>query len=260
MHKLQYLAENADILRGRVVLDLACHTGASTQCIIDNGCESALGVDIRPELIEQARASVTGPAEFYVGNITDSNLIPNLVGRAQAVVCLGVLYHLYNHFDFLSLILQPHIEHVIIETEFGPESLNPEMFWGFENTSSKWHGWNDRVNIIPHGSPNLSWILNSAEIFGFGCDWLRCFSSGSGVKPIKEVTHEEYVAIAGPDWPPFQALTNEETLPDFVKQEINQMLGSTPAVHRRMIFRLYNRDRVQSTSLALKDIYRWPYN
>lgn len=257
MNKAQYLPAHASILKNKTVLDLACHTGKSTRLILEQGAQHVYAVDIRPDLVSQAQQQVPqSNATFVVGDITDPAVISHLVQASNTITCFGVLYHLFDHFRFLSHILKPNIEHVLLETLFGIESLNPEMSWAFESTDSVFNGWAPGCAVIPNGTPNASWILQAAEIFGFRCDWIHCY--GVQVKkPRAQITFEEYATVAGPDWPTFGTVISTDPIPEFVEQEIAQLLYEFTA--RRMILRLYNTRVVNSTPLAIQDIYQWPY-
>lgn len=256
MNKLKYLPIHQPIFQNKTVLDLGCHDGESTKIIHNLGALHTYGIDIRENLISKAkqyRSAIN--VEFFVGDITDSDLVSKLVASSNTVNCLGVLYHLFDHFRFFSLIFQPNIEHVLFETEFGSESLNPEMFWGFEITSNVLHGWAKDLKIIPNGTPNLSWILQAASIFGFECDWIHCY--GRQVpKSRKQVTIEEYLSIASADWPRYEQLISDEPIPEFVEQQIQHHLKVF--TNRRMILRLFNKKLIDSTPLSLADIYQWP--
>ena len=253
-----YLTKHQDSLRNKVVLDLACHDGESTHVIQQLGALHIFGVDVRSHLIEAAREKITGNVDFFVGDITDPAMISQLVDKSDTVVILGVLYHLFDHFRFLSTILKPNIQHCIIETVCGPESLNPEMFWGFEKTDRDTNGWYASIDTIPNGTPNLSWIIQSSKIFGFDCDWVE-YHGHKDPKRVSQITNEEYLAVAGPSWPSYQDLVLEKNIPDFVYDEINQMLNSYEHCYRRMIIRLYNTNLIQSTPVQLQEVYRWPY-
>jgi SAM-dependent methyltransferase len=257
MEKSQYLLENSDLLNHKTVLDLACHTGESTELIHQYGAQHVYAVDVRKELVKQSQARLPhSNIEFFVGDITDPKIISDLVAKSNTITCFGVLYHLFDHFRFFSHILKPNIEHVLLETEFGIESLNPEMCWGFEHTDSILNGWFQDFKITPYGAPNISWILQAASIFGFRCDWIEYY----GIRTKKtraQLTHEEYVNVAGPDWPPYATIISTDTIPEFVEQEISELLHNFTG--RRMIIRLYNTQLVQSTPLEISNIFKWPH-
>jgi SAM-dependent methyltransferase len=258
MQKSNYLHYNNHILKDKTVLDLACHDGTSTDLILKNGAKHVYAIDIRSHLIEKARSNITGPVDFFVGDITNDSLTSALIEQSDTVACFGVLYHLFDHFRFFKQILRPNIEHVLMETLFGPETLNPEMVWGFETTNDDKHGWMDGVDLIPNGTPNLSWIIQSSRIFGFECDWVHCYGNKQIKKSRKSITHEEYTLVAGPDWPPYVDIISNVDIPEFVEKELEQMLKEYLEIDRRMILRLYNTKLVDSIPLKIKDIYQWP--
>jgi SAM-dependent methyltransferase len=258
MKKDEYLLQNKVVIDNKTVLDLACHDGESTNLIQSLGARYIYAVDIRQHLIDKAKKEIYGNVDFFVHDITDYDFLTNLVEKSQTIICLGAFYHLFDHFRFLSKILRPNIDHVLIETVCGPETINPEMFWGFESTNEDLNGWIQGASIIPNGTPNLSWIVQSANAFGFELDWIHYYGS-SDLKQRVNITMEEYVAIAGPDWPPYRDIISNVEIPEFVEKELNQMLQEFPRAHKRMILRLYNTQTVDSKPLDIRDHYCWPY-
>lgn len=255
MKKIEYLSANSHIIKNKKILDLACHDGESTSIIQNLGADHIFAVEIRDHLIKKAQQRISGNVDFYQGDITDFNLINPLVNQSQTVMLLGVFYHLFDHFRFMSTILKPNIEHCLIETVCGSESLNPEMYWGFEETDSDFNGRFADYDRIPNGTPNTVWIVESAKIFGFDCDWIHYYGNKQK-KKLANITHEEYAIVSGPDWPPYHELVTGQNIPSFVRDELEQML--VDYTDRRMILRLYNKNTINSTPLDLKRIYKWP--
>lgn len=255
MKKIQYLSLNAELFKNKIVLDLACHSGQSTKVIHELGAKHVYAVDVRPELINKAQQELAvSNVEFIVGDITDYQLLPSLVTNSNIITCFGVLYHLFDHFRFFSHILKSNIEYVLFETEFGTESLNPTMDWGFEVTDNILHGYHENLKIIPNGTPNLAWILQASDVFGFKCDWIKFYGNKKS-KHRKQITSEEYLTIAGPNWPSYFEIISDNPIPDFVESEISQYLHIFTS--KRMIIRLYNSKSVNSNPLTLQDIYKW---
>jgi len=255
MNKKEYLKINESMIKDKIVVDLACHDGESTALIQSLGSEKVLAVEIREHLLSKAQHRVKGNVQWYHGDITNAGLIVPLIEQSNTVIVLGVLYHLFDHFRFMSNILKPNIEYCLIETVCGPESLNPEMFWGFEKTNHDKNGFFDCYDRVPHGTPNTAWIIEAAKIFGFDCDWIHYYGRPQK-KLINHITMEEYINVAGPDWPGYDQLVLDQNVPVFVKQELEQMLNDFES--KRMILRLYNTEKANSTPLSLKDIYSWP--
>jgi SAM-dependent methyltransferase len=131
--KQTYLQINQHLIKDKIVLDLACHDGKSTEIIKKLGAKHIYGVEARQDLLTEAKKNIEGDVDFFVGDIQDEKIISSLVKKSDTVIALGVLYHLYNHFGFFSYILKPNIDYVLIETIAGPETLDPSMAWGFED-------------------------------------------------------------------------------------------------------------------------------
>jgi len=256
--KEQEFCNHEQLFKDKVVLDLACHDGESTKLIYEHGSKHIHAVEARESLVAAARSRVPKGANFYVGDIQNPVLIEPLVEKSNCVVVLGVLYHLYNHFGFFNSILKPNIEYVLIETLAGSESLNPEMYWGFEKIDHRFAGWHDRVDIIPNGTPNISWILNSADIFGFSCDYVN-FYGRVYEKNKLNVTMEEYMAIRDSSWPDYNTFLSQKDTPKHILEDIEKMLGDEnhPLTEKRVFLRLYNKKLIQSTPLQPEDIYIW---
>ena len=173
------LKKHKKIFNNKRVLDLACNIGHSSNMIKDMGALQVTGIDVRENLIKIANEHYKDiDIDFLTGNITDPSLIKPLIHNYNVVSVFGALYHLYDHFNFFKLILRPTIEYVILDTLCGPETTNPEMFWGFENIERDLNGYDDEVSIVPHGIPNLSWIIQVADLFGFSCDYVEKYYDG----------------------------------------------------------------------------------
>ena len=253
-----FLKYNEHMIKNKTVLDLACHDGVSTGNIKNLGSKYIYGVEARKELIDTAKNNVQENVEFFVGDIQDDSLISPLVKKSDTVIVLGVLYHLYNHFGFFSLILKPNIEHVLIETIAGPETLNPEMFWGFEKVDSSKMGWHDTANVIPNGTPNLSWILQAAKAFGFDCDWVKYYGF-LRPKTRYTVTLSEYTSIKDESWPDYADFLTRDRLPDNILNDISTLLGDNTdsGSSKRVLIRLYNKNLVKSTPIDIEKHYVW---
>lgn len=61
----------AGLAAGRRVLDAACGTGYGTAALAAAGAAAAVGVDVSPEAIEVARASVAPNLSYRVGDVRD---------------------------------------------------------------------------------------------------------------------------------------------------------------------------------------------
>ena len=257
--KKEYLKLNQHLIKNKTVLDLACHDGESTGIIKDLGANFVYGVEAREEVLQKAKNEVKGNVDFFVGDIQDQKLIAPLVKKCQSVILLGVCYHLYNHFGLFTQILRPNIDHVLIETIAGPETMNPAMFWGFENTNHVSNGWHPETVEIPHGAPNLSWIFATANIFGFSCDW--AWSLGDlPAKTRHNITQKEYTQIKQRNWPEYEKIISNDIIQEKILNDISTMFVDDSPEHsgkKRIVLRLYNRQTISSTPINLADCYVW---
>jgi len=77
---------------GSKVLDVGCGTGVSAPHYLEKGCEYS-GVDISPQMVEQARANVPWErASFSVGDVESGLAFPD--GQFDLLIGLGLLEYL----------------------------------------------------------------------------------------------------------------------------------------------------------------------
>ena len=99
--ELKVLVEKGFIKPCRA-LDIGCGTGTSTIYLSKNGFD-VMGIDISKEAIKKAvsKASMTrAKCRFYIGDITDSNLIEKMDGgRFDVILDVGCLHTIISHKD-----------------------------------------------------------------------------------------------------------------------------------------------------------------
>ncbi len=103
-----WIAENA---RGKVFLDYACGNGGNAILAAQSGAELAMGLDISPVSVQNARnsaeaAGVSSNAAFFQADAENTRL-PD--GSVDTIICSGMLHHLDLSFAFPELrrILAP---------------------------------------------------------------------------------------------------------------------------------------------------------
>ena len=168
----QIVDHQKDILKGKRVLDIACNQGLTTAQIAKYA-ERVTAFDIRADQVKLAPDLPN--VQYLVGDALDESFITPLLLDTDVVMNCGMFYHLFNHFGYLELVCKPHIEYVVIETIYGPESSSPGMFWDFEDTSITLNGSYRGLATIPNGTPNLAWIMKAANVFNFGVDYVEKF-------------------------------------------------------------------------------------
>lgn len=89
---------DAAALAGRRILELGCGTGELGQAFVERGA-IVVSVDARPAYIAELRARYPG-REAHVADL--ETMDPSALGRFDAVLCFGLLYHLATPGEFLA--------------------------------------------------------------------------------------------------------------------------------------------------------------
>jgi hypothetical protein len=163
------------------VLDLASHTGESSICCSERGATSVIGLEPRLELVQQAidlaDHNKINNVEYIVGDATDKDQLTRLLTNIDTVITFGMFYHIADHNLMLKTICESGAKHLIIETEFGPESPNPSADWYVEKTDWLLAGHNGYTKILA-GVPNLKWIKDCLSIYGWEINYYKAFYQG----------------------------------------------------------------------------------
>ncbi|MEQ8266827.1 MAG: class I SAM-dependent methyltransferase [Parvibaculum sp.] len=128
---------NIDHIRGKSVVDLACNNGRWSYAAAAAGASRVMGVEGRPEKVEEARAlveklGVSDRVSFDVGDMYD--WLYEFDGEADTVLCLGVYYHIMDHYHLLRLIARHRPACIIIDSGF-VRSFRPMVHVKTENPS-----------------------------------------------------------------------------------------------------------------------------
>ena len=108
-------------LRGKRILDIACNSGFwSIQCGL-LGAE-VVGFDARPELIDQANMikSITGTNNVSFQVLDFEEMKPETLGRFDAVLNLGILYHLPDPLGALAATKAMAKSVIVVDTALWP--------------------------------------------------------------------------------------------------------------------------------------------
>jgi hypothetical protein len=138
---------NIDHVAGKRILDLAAHDGRWTWAALKSGASYVEAVEGRPELVAAANEALASyPKEtfrFRQGDIFDylEEIRRTHVGRFDTILCLGIFYHIAEHFRLLQLMtgLQPSA--IILDTAL-INTPEPKITFQPEATESK-------LNAIP---------------------------------------------------------------------------------------------------------------
>jgi tRNA (mo5U34)-methyltransferase len=105
-------------LRGRRVLDLGCNAGYWSLAAIEAGADFVLGVDLKPQYIEQAQLvfEVKRVDAARYGFHTGDLFTADLSGAFDVVLCLGVLDHLARPVELFELMARTGTELIVIDS------------------------------------------------------------------------------------------------------------------------------------------------
>lgn len=115
------IGDNLDIFEGARVLDIASHDGRWSFAALQAGSASVVGLEGRPELIENANETFEkygiDPARYrFVGGDLFHTLAEEQ-GEFDVVLCLGFLYHTLRYNELFARIRQLNPKYLIIDTQ-----------------------------------------------------------------------------------------------------------------------------------------------
>ncbi len=122
-HFMPSLSAAAGGLAGKRILDIACNSGFwSLQCAL-LGAREVVGIDARPELIEQAKLvqRVAGIDQVSFRQLDFWEMTPEVLsGPFDIVLNLGLLYHLAKPLEALERTLRMTTSVVLLDTAIDP--------------------------------------------------------------------------------------------------------------------------------------------
>ena len=98
--RLRNLFRHLDVhsLSGKRILEVGCGTGELGQAFVEAGCQ-VVSLEARPEYIQELQRRFPG-REAYTVDLEKWN--PETLGRFDALLCFGLLYHLSTPEPFLA--------------------------------------------------------------------------------------------------------------------------------------------------------------
>jgi SAM-dependent methyltransferase len=161
---------NIGHIAGKRVLDLAAHDGRWSWAALKSGASYVEGVEGRPELVAFANKALSAfPSEafrFSQGDIFDylEKLKQTEVNRLDTILCLGIIYHINEHFRLLQLMAALKPGAIILDGALVC-SDEPKITFKPEATASK-------LNAIP-GETQSDYALVGTMSRGLLNQWCR---------------------------------------------------------------------------------------
>jgi hypothetical protein len=172
----QVLLDNADLIRGRDVVDFAVNLGIFAFGCLHNGAQSVVGTEIRTDMVEHLNKVCTqyghpkNKIDIKQADIHDYQNNTMLCQGKDTVLLSGILYHIQDHYPVIKSICAASPQHIILETvDFtkGNETDTPCIYWRNEQTQIRLHAWNYGESAVPVGLPNTAWLDMVLNSFGY---------------------------------------------------------------------------------------------
>ena len=175
--------QNIDHVRNKKIIDIASHNGLWSFAALENGAEYTFGIEGRQELIDSGMSAFSKfdrhKYEFVCDDIFNALSKLDIYSQPQfdTVFCLGIFYHIMDHYRLMQMITQLKPEAIIMDTGLiNSEELVIKLY--LEDT--------DRIlNAIPErdnqkrrlvGFPSVSALKAMAESCGYKArmiEWCR---------------------------------------------------------------------------------------
>jgi hypothetical protein len=110
---------NRHLIKDAQVLDLASHDGRFSFAALQNDAKHVVGIEHKPRLARSAQENMRfydvlpSRYEFIVGDVFD---VMKTLGPFDVVFCFGLLYHIMNPLDLLSMIAELEPRWLIIDS------------------------------------------------------------------------------------------------------------------------------------------------
>jgi ubiquinone/menaquinone biosynthesis C-methylase UbiE len=113
--------DNLDIFEGARVLDIASHDGRWSFAALQAGAASVVGLEGRPELIDNANETFekygVDPARYRFVSGDLFHTLAEQSGEFDVVLCLGFLYHTLRYNELFARIRRFNPRYLIIDTQ-----------------------------------------------------------------------------------------------------------------------------------------------
>lgn len=165
--------ENADLVPGARVLDIASHDGRWSLAALTAGASSVVGIEGRQSLVDAANANLAaydapeGSYRFVAGDLFA--VLAEESPQVDVVLLLGFLYHTLRYNELFHLISRCGAGHLIIDTvvDRGPRNvirLADEGVGREGNAIADAYTFGDRVLT---GKPTVTAVGTMVGAYGF---------------------------------------------------------------------------------------------
>ncbi len=184
--------EHAKLFHQARVLDLASHDGRWTLAAVNAGARHVVGVEARPELVDEAEASM---AHYGVDPSRYELIRADVFEYLEAppafdlVLCLGFFYHTLRYGELLRGIRATGAEHVIVDSRTIPTDQQ-HIRLIIDHVEKQGHAVEDphgAGGAVLTGTPSRPALARMFEVYGYEVarkvDW-RALGSRYGTEHI----------------------------------------------------------------------------
>ncbi len=166
-----------DLIKDKTVLDIGARHGVWSWAALSLGAASALSVEGRANSIKRGEKmfSTIDPARYTAMHGDIYGVLPELLAQGktfQTILCLGIYYHVYDHYGLMTLMDQFEPEYIVIDTE-GPDTMDPMVRIRLEVTDD-WNNaiaQNERQKKAAVGDISRGGVAMLGESFGYKIHW-----------------------------------------------------------------------------------------
>jgi len=120
--KKRIIDANMDAISGKTIVDLAANNGRWSYAAIEAGANKVTSIEGRPERVVEAKnlfaeLGVSEKIETHCGDMYDW-LFTNSALRPDTVFCLGIYYHIMDHYYLLKQMAKLKPQTIIIDSGF----------------------------------------------------------------------------------------------------------------------------------------------
>ena len=160
--------QNKKHFSNKNILDLGSNLGYFSLFSLYSGCKNVKGIDVRSSKLEISKfickkAGYTN-FSFEEKNINDFPLLDTTLKDIDTILCLGLIYHVSNHYQLLTQLTNSKASCIIIDNSEQPEYVKsgyPHIHWKFDDLTGedgKMRGYMKDKDKVLVGKPNQAWI------------------------------------------------------------------------------------------------------
>lgn len=215
------ITDNADVLRGARVLDIASHDGRWSYAALQAGASHVIGIEARPNLVDNARRNLVAEgASPKSYDLVCADVFERL-GRhdlaVDVVLCLGFLYHTTRYSELFSGIRATGARHVIIDTAVLPPNVaKPMIDIVAEHSSHESNAVADRYSHRGRtlvGTPSVAAIDVMLAAYEFDVekrfDWAHLLELHPGARQIAQYRRQNRITIRAVRRPMTERVTSD---------------------------------------------------